>query len=127
MNTLYKKSTLAIAISTAISLSACNIDINANGEPVASLTTTKTGVIVDLSKGVTVNGVTYDTSEATIINNGLENDPSSLKNGMLVSISGTENADGTGKAVTISYEDEVKGVVLTNNVTADNTGTLNVM
>ena len=127
MNTQNTKSILAVAILSALSLSACNLDVNVNGETMATLTTTKTGVIVDLNKGITVNGVTYDTSEATVINNGLESDPSSLKNGMLVSVSGIENSDGTGKAVTIFYEDEVKGVVLTNNVTADNTGTLNVM
>ena len=119
-----KKSLIGLAILSVVSLSACNIELTSDGANVRSVNKTSTGVIEALGQ-LNVNGVTYDTSNASIITDGNEATENDLKLGMVVSVTGTQNDDGTGQAVVVEFEDATEGVVLENNSMDNNT--LNVM
>lgn len=73
---------------------------------------------------VFVNGVEFDTSNATVYVNDLPATEQDLSIGMVVAVVGSSNAARTrGKADAIYYENEVRGMVLSN----DRTGTLEIM
>lgn len=59
-----------------------------------------------------VNDIEFDTSTASIDLNGASADQSTLKVGMVVSVEGTVNADGTtGVATSVVYDDNLQGPV----------------
>ena len=120
-------SAILLALGLTLSLSACNVQLNVDGETVADFDVTKTGIISNLDNDMTVNGTSYDTNNATVIVDGVETDVSSLKEGMLVTVTGTESADGTANARTISFTDDVEGMVLSSSVDASGTRVLNVL
>lgn len=61
---------------------------------------------------VYVNGVKYETTDASFLVEGAAADQSSLAVGMVVTVEGTVNADGvTGTATTVRYADELEGIV----------------
>jgi hypothetical protein len=132
MKTINTTSKLTAAIFLALGLSACNIELNVDGKKVAEVNATKvnatkTGVITTIDGKVVVNGTSYDTQNATVVVDGVQTDASDLKNGMVVSVSGTESSDGTGTAKQIIFEDEVEGIVKTNSATAASNGSINVL
>ena len=120
-------SAILLALGLTLSLSACNVELNVDGETVADFNVTKTGIISNLDNDMTVNGTSYNTNNATVIVDGVETDVSSLKEGMLVTVTGTESADGTANARTISFTDDVEGMVLNSSVDASGTRVLNVL
>jgi len=123
MNTFIKKTALALAVGSILGLSACN-------EP-----STLTPVVVDKSTSgvitgfgsVFINGVEYETDDATFVVDGVEGDESLLKLGMVVSLSGSDAGDGTGNALSIDFDDDVEGVVIASDLDANGLGTLNIM
>ncbi len=117
-------STLAVAVSLA--LAACGG--SGGGTSLAGDTTTTRGVITGFGS-VFVNGVEYDIPNGISISmDGDDATESDLQVGMLVTLTGTVNADGkTGTATLIKYSDQMEGVVSANTVTAGGTGTLTVM
>jgi len=122
------KITAAFLISSGLcfGLTGCNINLNVDGETVASINTTKTGVLnLSDENDVSVNGTTYDTQNATVIIDGIETDVSDLKSGMVVSVHGSESSDGTANAVTITYEDDVEGMVSSNSLNLSSSGSDN--
>jgi len=129
LKTSYK---LLLPLTAALSLAACNVDLNLNDEKKEEvrksvkeeINKTFSGVITSLET-LKVNGVEFDTENAKIYVNGEEVDYSELELGMLITVSGTDNQDGTGVALSIDYDQELSGVVVNNNFDAD--GTLDVM
>ena len=120
-------SAILLALGLTLSLSACNVELNVDGETVADFNVTKTGIISNLDNDMTVNGTSYDTNNATVVVDGVETDVSNLKEGMLVTVTGTESADGTANARTISFTDDVEGMVLNSSVDASGARVLNVL
>ncbi len=124
MKNRYQKSAIALAVLSTLSLSACNIELTLDEETRETINKTSTGVINALGE-LEVNGVTYDTSKASVVLDGKDAEASDLRLGMVVSVTGTENDDGTGSALLIQYEDVTEGIVDSNNSDVDNT--LNIM
>jgi len=118
MKTLKKNSVLSLAVLSALGLSACNIELSMNEATADLVNKTSTGVITSL-KEFQVNGVTYDTNNAQVLSDNQQVDSSNLKEGMIVSVTGTESSDGTGKAVIIEYEDVTEGEVLSNSTSVN--------
>ena len=122
MNSILKKSTLALAVIASLGLSACNDDSSTSG---VSVNKSTTGVITGFGS-IFLNGVEYETDQASFIVDGVTGDESLLKLGMVVTLSGDAAADGTGNATVVEFENEVEGVVIdTSNYAID--GTLNIM
>ncbi len=79
--------------------------------------TVNRGVITGFGS-VYVNGIKFETNNSKFsIDNSIDTDQSNLKVGMVVTVNGTVNADGTtGTASFIQYDNELKGPV--SNITA---------
>ncbi len=121
---LFKKSILAASIAA---LTACSG--GGSGTSTTNDTSgTTTGVVTGFGS-VFVNGVEYETSSATISIDGVASTESQLAVGDIVTLQGSVNADGsTGTATSISSSDELEGYVLDlSNLSAEGTGTINVM
>ena len=78
------------------------------------------GVITGFGS-VFINGIEYETDQSDITLDGQTLSETNLKVGMVVTLAGDVNADGvTGNAISISYNDNVEGMVLSNTVTTNN-------
>lgn len=122
MKALTQKSIFALTVFSAISLSACNIQDQVDEEKKQEIKKSITGVITSLDQQLTVNSVQYDPTNAKIYINGKEVAYTELKNGMVVTVSGTQASDGSGTALTITADTSVDGVVSSNNVMSDGSG-----
>ncbi len=134
MNEILKISTVSLAIAAIIGLTACGGgdggSDSTTSSPVTSGSTITTGVITGFGS-VFVDGVEFETDESSFSlddgDDGLENEDG-LAVGMVVTVTGTVNADGkTGSAEHIEFDDELEGIVNANNVAADGTGSMTVM
>ncbi len=134
MNEILKISTVSLAIAAVIGLTACGGgdggSDSTTSSPVTSGSTITTGVITGFGS-VFVDGVEFETDESSFSlddgDDGLENEDG-LAVGMVVTVTGTVNADGkTGSAEHIEFDDELEGIVNANNVAADGTGSMTVM
>ncbi len=120
----FRPTLIALAVSATLGLSACvdggdsTTSASGDGEVVT------TGVITGFGS-VFVNGVEFETNGAQIVVDGVPLDESHLKVGMVVTLEGSVNADGsTGQALAIRFADEVEGIVQQNDVAASNTLTI---
>jgi len=104
-----------IALMLSLTLAACG----SSGEsgdttPVPPLATAKSvvGMITGFGS-VYVNGVEFDTNGASYeVDDASASDDSALAVGMVVKVQGSVNADGlTGSANSVSYDDEIEGIV----------------
>jgi len=127
MKTLNTKTKLASALVLVLGLSACNLELSVDGETVAQINVTKTGVITQLDDTMVVNDTSYDTQSASVVADGVDTDSSALKEGMVVSVSGTESSDGSSFAQQITYENEVEGVVSDSLLDSNGVGTMTVL
>ena len=119
----FKYSMITLAVAGALSLSGCGGGGSSSKD--AETTRSVTGVVTGFGS-VFVGGVRYETDLTDFTIDDMPGLESDLEVGMVVTVQGTVNSDGTtGTAVAIEYEEEVEGLVLANNVAAD--GTLNVM
>ena len=125
MKPFIKKTALALAVASTLGLSACNNDKQTTIS-VAPVTKTTSGVITGFGS-VFINGVEYETDDAVFVVDGVEGGEELLKLGMVVSLDGSANADGTGNALSIEFDDDVEGVVISTDIAMDGTGTLNIM
>lgn len=126
MNKTLKYSTISIAIAGIIGLSGCG---GGGGSSSGTDSVTTSGVITGFGS-VYVNGVEYETDGSSFSlddgDDGIESEDE-LEVGMVVTLTGTQNADGvTGTATHIEYDDELEGIVSANNV-SNGTGTLVTM
>ena len=70
------------------------------------------GAITGLgAASITVNAVQFGTANTVVTLNGHAADAGALKLGMVVTVQGLANADGTATAARISYQADVQGVV----------------
>ena len=130
MNDKLKITAVSLAIASIIGLTACGGgggDSDSSGTSSNSITS---GVVTGFGS-VFVNGVEFETDSSSFSlddgDDGQENEDG-LAVGMVVSVTGTVNADGlTGTAVHIEFDDELEGIVTANTVGADGTGTMTVM
>lgn len=77
---------------------------------------------------VYVNGVEYETGTSRFDIDGQNGSESDLAVGQIVTLHGAINPDGiTGTATSISFADNVEGVVIAASIAADGTGILDVM
>ena len=118
---LFRKSLIGLAVASALGLSACG---GGGGSSSASGGALTSGVITGFGS-VFVNGVEYDTSGSDITINGVPATENDLEVGMVVTLRGTASGT-TGSALSIQYEDELQGIVQTNNVSGG-VGSLQVM
>jgi Domain of unknown function (DUF5666) len=120
----------ATALAITLTLMACGSGSDSSSGSLSSTakTTTSQGVITGFGS-VFVNGIEYFIGNSTVINvNGNDKSESDLQLGMLVTVKGTVNSDGKiGMANEIKYANLIKGVVTSNTVGSDGTGTLTVM
>ncbi len=124
MKAILKKSTLALAVIASLGLSACNEDKSTTNDSTV-INKSSTGVITGFGS-IFINGVEYETDQASFVVDGVAGDESLLKLGMVVTLSGDAAADGTGNAVAVEFENEVEGIVIDNsNYGTD--GTFNIM
>ncbi len=116
---------LAVILGTlSLSTSLTGCSSSGSGSTPSSSSTTS-GVITGFGS-VYINGVEYETTNATIrVEDSLATE-SALAMGMVVTLQGSVNSDGmTGTATSISYDDNVEGIVLANTIAID--GKIDVM
>ncbi len=117
----------AVSLAVAVALAGCG---SSGGGGVSTASNSSiTGVITGFGS-VYVNGVEFDTTSASYSVDGVTGSSDyDLDVGMRVNLEGTVNPDGiTGKATSVSYTDELEGVVLEVGVAnADGTRTMNIM
>ena len=106
---------LGMALMLSLTLAACGSS-GGSGDtaPVPPSATAKSAVGIITGFGsVYVNGVEYDTNGASYdVDDASASDDSALAVGMVVKVQGSVNADGrTGSASSVSYDDEVEGLV----------------
>ncbi len=121
----FRLSFASLAVISALGITACND--SANDAAPAAKSAVVSGVITNFGS-VFVNGVKYETGGSTVSLDGTTAAESDLKIGMLVTLEGTINADGTtGVAKSVAFADEVEGYVSVINLDANGTGTMVVM
>jgi len=112
-----KKSYLSVLISALLiggGVTACSSGDNSS-EPTGAVKT-RSGVITGFGS-VFVNGVEYETDNATITIDGQQGSEDDLDIGMVVTLSGSVNDDGaSGMALSIDYDDEVEGSISAINL-----------
>ena len=142
--TTFRKQALALAVLGAITVAGCGGN-STTADSKASAGVKRTGVITGFGS-VYVNGVKYKTETAAAEDGGVctmsfppicyipvtvegqKGSMDDLEIGMVVTLEGSVNADGTtGVATHISYSDELEGVVSAVNIAANGSGTLTVM
>ena len=125
MNKTLKISMTALAV--ALALTACGGGGGSSGT-VSGASTTTVGPITGFGS-IFVNGVEFETPGASVSVNKASGDVSNLKVGMMVTVQGSVNANGTsGTASIIQFTDELEGAVISNSITTgQTTGTLNIM
>ncbi len=97
------------------------------GTGAAPTETTTTGVITGFGS-IFVGGVEYFTEGATVDLDGTEADESALAVGMVVTLEGLVNPDGTGQARQVIYRKNLKGPVQNNAIPpGGEAGTLTVL
>jgi cytoskeletal protein CcmA (bactofilin family) len=122
MKSLYKRHQLLAGIAAAL-LIGCSGGESGTGIQASNQTTV--GEITGFGS-VYVNGVKFNTDQASVSIDGISSSESNLSVGMVVTVVGSVNSDGiNGSATAISSRSEVEGLVLQNNIAID--GTLNVM
>lgn len=127
MDKRMKGSVLALAVAGALGLAACGGGGSSDGSTTTTDTTTS-GVITGFGS-VYVNGVEYETGGSSVSVDGASATEDDLEVGMVVTLEGSVNADGTtGHAINIQYADDIEGVVLSNSIQAGSSqGVINIM
>lgn len=101
-----------IGVLTA-AIAACGVPMGGGESGTGMTPKTTVGKITGFGS-VFVNGVEYFTTNASISSEGLRTDESALRVGMVVTLGGRVDSTGkAGVANTISFADEVEGVVTT--------------
>ena len=131
MNKTLGLSAISIAIAGIIGLSGCGGGGGGgDSSSTGSSSVTTSGVITGFGS-VFVDGVEFETSNSSFSLDDGEDAPEiedSLEVGMVVTVTGTVNPDGvTGTATHIEYDDELEGIIISSNIDADGTGTMDVM
>ncbi len=114
-NSFLRKAVIAAIVTTLIGCSA------GGGETGTGLDDKTTVGVITSFGSVYVNGVKYETDQASISVDGASALESALGIGMLVNLKGNVNSDGvTGNASVISFEKNVEGIVVENKILTTN-------
>ena len=125
MNTGRYFSMTALTAAIALGLTACGGGSSTTSSLDGS-TASVTGVITGFGS-IFVNGVEYETNGATVMIDGRPGTEDDLRVGMVVTLEGSASGSN-GTAVSISFSDEMEGLVDANNVDPNTgTGTMTVM
>ncbi|WP_455206557.1 DUF5666 domain-containing protein [Kaarinaea lacus] len=123
MNALFKRHHV-LGIAAATLLIGCSGGESGTGIQANNQTTV--GQITGFGS-VYVNGVKFNTNQATVFIDGVQAAESNLSVGMVVTVVGSVNDDGVyGTANTVSAKTEVEGLVFENNIVGG-IGNINVM
>ncbi|WP_148862831.1 DUF5666 domain-containing protein [Marinobacter fonticola] len=112
----FSKTLLSVAVLGTL-LSACGggggSDGSTDSSTDSSSTTTNKTTMGRISGfgSVIVNGVHYDVEGASVTSDGVSITEADLKVGMIVRVKGQSNGDGTGTAVSLSFDDDLEGPV----------------
>ncbi|MAM88890.1 MAG: hypothetical protein CME36_16420 [unclassified Hahellaceae] len=112
----FSRTLLSIAVTAGL-LSACSGGSDGSGSvgtPTPTPTTSSGKTIMGPISGfgsVIVNGVHYDVDGASVTSDGATITEADLKVGMIVRVSGQNNGDGTGTAVSLSFDDDLEGPI----------------
>lgn len=108
-------SVLGTALLLSLTLSACGGSDGSNDTTPVPLSATDRSVVGAITGfgSIYVNGIEYDTNGASYeVDDSSASDDSALAVGMVVKVQGSVNADGrTGSASSVSYDDELEGIV----------------
>lgn len=108
-------SVLGTALLLSLTLSACGGSDGSNDTTPVPLSATDRSVVGTITGfgSIYVNGIEYDTNGASYeVDDSSASDDSALAVGMVVKVQGSVNADGrTGSASSVSYDDELEGIV----------------
>ena len=131
MNGKPKITTMSLAIAAVIGLTACGGGGGGSDSSTATSGSTLTSGVITGFGSVFVDGVEFETDDSSFSlddgDDGTE-DEDGLAVGMVVTVTGTVNADGvTGTARHIEFDDELEGIVNANSVGANGTGSMTVM
>lgn len=123
--TPWSKWNFMIGIAVLVLVTACS----SGGESGTGLQPSQTTVGEISGFGsIFVNGVEFNTDNATVTIDGQPGSETSLAVGMVVTVNGTVNTDGiTGAASAVTAKTEVEGLVFANNYSNTSGGTINVM
>lgn len=114
-----------LALAGILGLSACGGSQDTTNADVNDQSSVITGVITGFGS-VFIDGVEYETDGSHFSLDGVSGTEDDLAIGMVVTLLGTVNPDGTtGVAQSISFADELEGLVLANNFLVN--GSLDVM
>jgi len=134
MNKQLKITAIALAITSITGLTACgggSGDSDSTNSSTGTSGNTITSGVVTGFGSIFVDGVEFETDSSSFsLDDGDDGpeDEDGLAVGMVVTVTGTVNADGiTGTAEHIEFDDELEGIVNASNVGADGTGTMTVM
>ena len=132
MNKTLRITALSLAIASVTGLTACGGggSDSTDSDTATSGNTTTSGVVTGFGS-IFVDGVEFETESSSFSlddgDDGPENEDG-LAVGMVVTVTGTVNADGvTGIAKHVEFDDELEGIVSANTVGTDGTGTMTVM
>ncbi len=114
------------ALLLSLTLGACSMGGGETGTGVAEGPDTSVGVITGFGS-IFVNGVEFFTDNSRISIDDAEASESSLRVGMVVTVNGTINNDGTGTANTVVFKDEVEGPIGSTSLSLDGTGSIVVL
>ena len=125
-NSTFRKTILAASI---LAVTACSSDESNTSTITPETTSGKTVGVITGFGSIYVNGVKYETDNASVEIDGVPSIETSLGIGDVITLQGTVNADGTtGVATAVSCKDELEGYVLnTSSLLVDGTGSLNIM
>ena len=134
MNKQLKITAIALAITSITGLTACGggsgDSDSTNSTTGTSGSSTTSGVVTGFGS-IFVDGVEFETDSSSFsLDDGDDGpeDEDGLAVGMVVTVTGTVNADGiTGTAEHIEFDDELEGIVNASNVGVDGTGTMTIM
>ena len=108
-------SALGTALLLSLTLSACGGSDGSNDTAAVPPSATDRSVVGTITGfgSIYVNGIEYDTNGASYeVDDSSASDDSALAVGMVVKVQGSVNADGrTGSASSVSYDDELEGIV----------------
>ena len=133
MNEKLKITAVSLTIASLTGLTACGGGggSDSTGSSTGTPGNTITSGVVTGFGSVFVDGVEFETDSSSFsLDDGDDGpeDEDELAVGMVVTVTGTVNADGvTGTADHIEFDDELEGIVNAVNVGADGTGTMTVM
>lgn len=121
-----KLTILTAALLSASLAVSCGGGSSGSGATDTTASSSRVGTVTGFGS-VFINGIEYETDGASITVDGQSVSESELEVGMVVHVEGSDDGS-SGHATSISNDDELEGLVISNNVDATSqTGSMNIM